>query len=319
MKIKPLYRFFIWIAIIATIVISFLAFHFQQYEKNLFLSILQSSLNQDITAADVDYDFPFGFSLDNFKIGEFIQSKKLSAQFDPQSIRKKQIILTELTLHQPIITWLKAASNEPASNDPQPQIPKAASETAIPKTDIKLLVKKLIIRGGRLHYADTASEIPLNFQLDNVQLQADDLTFPIEPNTTTFQFNGTLIKKSAALSGSLIKSDGWIDLARRDMDSQIFVFEKNDRIGLSAHAVSKNNDLNVTGKVLVKNLFSKEHRDKLEGKVDNFVLTALSDLGVELGADFSFQTKLDDFRIDEISFSGSVSTQDAQQTNPVAP
>jgi hypothetical protein len=319
MKIKPLYRFLVWIAIIATFVIAFLAYHFQQYEKNVFLSVLHSSLGQDVTATDVDYNFPFGFSLDNFKIGDFLQSKKLSAQFDPQSIRKKQIILTELMLHQPIITWYKgtpAAAVVDLQLDTGPTPPDKAPTT---KSDIKLLVKKLIVKGGRLHYADASSEIPFDFQLDNVQLNADDLIFPIEPKTTTFRFKGTLIKKGTALSGSVIKSDGWIDAARRDLDGQIMVLEKDERVGLSAHAVAKNNDLNVTGKVLAKNLFTSEHSNKLEGKVDDFLLSALSSLGVELSADFAFKTKLDDLRIDEISFSGSVSSQESTRTNPVAP
>ena len=127
------------------------------------------------------------------------------------------------------------------------------------------------------------------------------------------------MKTAPCRPGSTIKSEGWIDLARRDLDGQVLVLEKGDRIGLNAHAVAKNNDLSVTGKVLAKNLFSTEQKDKLEGKVDDFVLSALSNIGVEIGADFSFKTKLDDFHIDEISFSGSVSTQDAPRTNPVAP
>jgi len=45
-------------------------------------------------------------------------------------------------------------------------------------------------------------------------------------------------------------------------------------------------------------------------------------MGIEIGASFSFNTKLDDFRIEQISFSGSVSTHEVPATepmNPVAP
>jgi uncharacterized protein involved in outer membrane biogenesis len=239
----------------------------------------------------------------------------LSAQLDPRSFREKKIILSQMTLQQPIVTWHKTkkiptlaqeqnSSESPAAQPPPMDDPRAS----------KLLIKSLRVKNGRFHFTDESNGQVLSFQLDNLQMTIEDLAFPIASMATTFTLKGVLIKENAPLSGSLVQSSGWIDLAQKDLDGSLLISQVDGKSGLSAHAIAKNNDLNVEGKIKAQNLFQPVDKP-LETTVNNIVLNTLSNMGIEIGANFSFNTKLDDFRIEQISFSGSVSTHSV----PAAP
>src|SRR5262245_3646680 len=146
MKINPVYRFFIWLLFILLVVFGALIYYFQHYEKELFLAALRASLNQNISASDVDYEFPFGFSLDDFQVEGVIQAKKLSAQLDLSSIQEKKLIVRELTLNEPVITWRKL---EPPTAPPTTAVEpaqgatKPAAETPETAQPAHLVIKRL--------------------------------------------------------------------------------------------------------------------------------------------------------------------------------
>jgi len=307
MKIRPLYRFFIWLLFILLIVFGFLIYYFQHHEKELFLTALRSSLDQNISASDVDYDFPFGFSLDDFQIEGLIQAEKLTAQLDLSSLREKKLIIRELVLQKPAITWRmirQSASGTTAATPPETETPLPSSGPA----EARLMIKKLQLVNGSLFVVNKNADQIFSFQLDNMQSQIDQLSFPLQAITTSFRLTGKLIKEGLPLSGSVVKANGWINIIQKDLEVNLLILENDGQAGLSAHAIAENNDMEVKGKIKTMNLFTNSSEKPLESAVDNIVFNTLSSIGVEIGANFSFNTKMDNFSIGQITFSGNVST-----------
>jgi len=180
--------------------------------------------------------------------------------------------------------------------------------TFLSTPDQEWKISKLQIRKGSVEYFKSL-DYKFAFSLENVFLTAEDIIFPLKPVHTNFHLTGILDKDKFPLSGSRVEGAGWIDLIQKDMSSRFKVLEKDDRAGLTANIVSKNNQMRVEGDIQVRNLSFTPETETQEESVQNMIFGALSSMGVAIGAKYSFETKMDDFKISNISFSGNVSTR----------
>ncbi len=95
------------------------------------------------------------------------------------------------------------------------------------------------------------------------------------------------------------------------MDGQLRILEKSGRAGLNARLVSKNNLMRVKGDLQLSRFLTSVKKEtsresKKSESVDKIIFGALSSLNVDIGAKFSFETKMDDFRLSKVAFSGNV-------------
>ena len=163
-------------------------------------------------------------------------------------------------------------------------------------------VTQLVVNGGMYSYTGSG-ENPLRFRVDDIHLEAGDILIPMAPAHTNFKFEGRLAQEKNPLSGSRVESSGWVDWVKKDMEGTLQVVDPNGHAGLTAQAVSKNNDMTVTGDLKVTSLPSAAH-SRNAAAVNDLIAGVLSAAGVEIGAKFSFKTKMDDLQISNISFSG---------------
>ena len=76
---------------------------------------------------------------------------------------------------------------------------------------------------------------------------------------------------------------------------------------LSVKLASQDNDLNVNGKISIRHVQpEKEQKKPPASSFEEFVFGTLQTSKVEIGADFSFKTKMDDIQFDSISFTGNI-------------
>jgi len=172
-------------------------------------------------------------------------------------------------------------------------------------------IKQLILKQGRFQYTNSFINKDFSFALEDVYLKAEHLSFPLRAGRTDFNISGRLIKRGNPLSGSSVEGSGWVDVVQRNMEAKIEIIEADGSVGMTAEAVSKNNNMDVKGEVKFQNIFMKNSKqDSLDSSsVNNLIFNALSSAGVKIGAKFSFKTKMDDFRPEQVSFSGNVVTQ----------
>lgn len=179
-------------------------------------------------------------------------------------------------------------------------------------------IEWLLIENARYSYERKVNANALKFNVENIQAQAWGLTIPLTPGPVNFQFNGRLVQNKSPLDGSRVEGSGWVDWLKKDMEGTLQVIEPSGNAGLNALAVSKHNDMTVTGDLKLSsplagsvNIQTKE--GDAAAAAGNAFLGSLSSLGIEASAQFSFKTKMDDFQISNIGFSGKVNAPDFSQ------
>ncbi len=165
-------------------------------------------------------------------------------------------------------------------------------------------ITQLTVNGGTYSYVGQG-ENPLRFRVDDMRLDAGDILIPLASVHTHFKFWGRLAQDDNPLSGSRVESSGWVDWAKKDMEGTLEVVDPSGHAGLTAKAAATNNDMSVTGDLKMSGLQSvAPSQDATE--INQLISGVLSAAGVEIGAKFSFKTKMDDLQIKNIAFSGKV-------------
>ncbi len=165
-------------------------------------------------------------------------------------------------------------------------------------------ITRLVVTGGTYSYVG-GGEDPLRFRVENIRLEAGNILIPLAPAHANFKFWGRLAQEKNPLSGSRVESSGWVDWVKKDMEGTLQVVEPGGHAGLTAQAVSRNNDMTVTGDLKMTSLPSVA-QSKEATAVNELISGVLSAAGVEIGAQFSFKTKMDDLQISNVAFSGKV-------------
>ncbi len=313
--------FFVFFIIAATIYVRI-------YGKSLVEGVLNASLKRNVVLGTASYHFPFGFQARDVHIaqslegGEFLDIERIIAQLSPDdAIFKGRLAFDIVILMEPSLEIegkkdlqeIESAQKSEGAKTPQSvQMPSSPAEVGfikIKKTEIS--ITKLIVKQGRLKYRDGLTEKGFSFDLENIQLEAWKLAFPLKPEKSKFKVAANLVKKGNPLSGSHVNGSGWIDAVSRDMEATMEVVEANGAVGLTADAVSRNNDMNVTGQIKMQNLIwgIDEKVSSDASAINDLILNALSSSGIEIGAKFSFRTKMDNFQIEQVSFTGNVVTK----------
>jgi len=163
---------------------------------------------------------------------------------------------------------------------------------------------QVVVNGGAYSYTGRG-ENPLRFRVENIRLEAGNILIPLASVHTNFKFWGRLAQEKNPLSGSRVESSGWVDWVKKDMEGTLQVVDPSGHAGLTARAVSSNNDMTVTGDLKMTSLPSVAQSADAAA-VNELISGVLSAAGVEIGAKFSFKTKMDDLQISNIAFSGKV-------------
>ncbi len=303
------------------------SFYVKIYGRSLVERALNTSLKRNVVLGKVSYRFPLGFGAQNVRIsqslegGEFLEIRKIVAQLSPDAIFRKKFAFDSVVLIEPSVV----IENVKGDEDDFPGkirrygviVPPVRSEGEGVETSqtmdgqTEISIGKFIVKQGRLLYIDGLTEKGFSFSLEDVQLKVGLLVFPPKSGQSEFNISALLIKKGNPLSGSHVEGAGWIDIVNRDMEARIEVVEEDGTVGLTAQAVSRANDMEVKGEIKMQNLLRgvAKSTSSETSTVNDLVLNALSSAGVKIGARFSFKTKMDNFQLGQISFSGNVVTQ----------
>jgi hypothetical protein len=328
--LKLLLRFFL---VLLLIFVFAATVYVRIYGKSLVERELNAALKRNVVLGQASYHFPLGFRAYNVEIsrsmegGEFLRVKKVIAQLSPDAIFQGKFLFDIVFLIEPSLV-LQGTSPAPedatqgkeavsgqvsplmAALSPAENKSSLSSDSKGPEIPAEIVIRKMIVRHGTLQYKEGLTEKGFSFDLEDVQLKAEHLVFPIKEGRSDFEATGRLIKEGSPISGSRVIGSGWVDVVKKDMEAKIEVIEANGTVGMTANAVARNNEMNVTGKVSTKNLLGgiEKAASAEPSAVNDLVLNALSSSGIEINAQFAFQTQMDHFRIGQISFSGSVVT-----------
>jgi len=324
-----------FIAILMILIFISASVYVHYYGKILIEEALQNTLNRKVTLEKISYYFPLSLKARNIHIskslqgGEFFKAQDITAQLSSDTFYQRRLIFDSVTLIKPlVIIEKKKASKGKGVFDELTRrhgivvLPnESGADSANNSSNVQnsqskdkpnqVSIKKLILKQGKFQYTNSSIDKDFSFALEDTYLKVQHLDFPIKPGMTDFTITGRLIKKGNPLSGSSVEGHGWIDIIQRNMEVNVEVIEADGSIGMTAQVISKNNDMNVKGEIKFQNIMmgANQNNSSDGSPVNALISNVLSSSGVEIGAKFSFKTKMDDFRPEQVAFSGNVVTK----------
>ena len=300
------------------------------YGKNFVEKILKNTLDREVSVEKVSYQFPLSLRLNNIRIAHLIEGKKffeaqsIAARLSIDAILRQELVFDYVTIIKPVVIIEKITTRQESSDRPirrhgvviPPNQEGSAGVDKISDADesekqFGISIKNIILSQGRFQYANSSIDKDFSFSMEDIYLKAQHLAFPFKMGQTKFDVSGRLIKKGNPLSGSSVEGHGWVDIVKRDMEVKIEIIEADGSVGMTAEAISKDNDMEVKGEIKFQNILMGIGKGDSSdiSVVNNLISSTLSTAGIEIGAKFSFKTKMDDFRPEQVSFSGNVVTR----------
>ncbi len=305
-------RLILWLVVLCLLIFVGASIFLQFYGKKVLEDTLSQKLNTDVRIGTICYQFPLGFSASRIVVNGIFGTDGLSAQFSPEGIRKRQIHFQEIVLVRPSVPLDKVIGKGKESSREETDlaaqtVPGRAVEKAQKISTPKIFIDHLVIHNGEFSYHP--DNTAYDFMLKDAQVKLGNLVIPLSDNISQFDIMAKFVKEKSPLTGSRVEGKGWINLSKRDMEANFKIGEASGKAGLTANVISKNNDMTVAGTISAGNLIEKlvlKQSEKTEA-FNKMLFDSLSSFGVTVEAKYSFETKMDHFKLDNIAFSGTVS------------
>ncbi len=175
---------------------------------------------------------------------------------------------------------------------------------------IDLEIKSIWIEKAKVSYPLLLPSKTIILNAKDVEFVAENVTVPLKDEKTAFSLKGVLVDTTVPMVGDRIEAAGWVNYVKKDMDATAKLFNPEGRASLTAKAVSADNDMQVAGTAILNSrpLF-KSDGEKNKSALEQVISQAVEAMQVVVTANFSFTTKMDKFKIEQVSFTGNVSAQ----------
>jgi hypothetical protein len=281
--------------------------------KKVLVELLQSNVHSDVSIAYVKYKFPFQIYAVDASLAGKLQIKEIYAFLKPSSFfDKENITFKTIQFIEPTLTIYKTKSLQERVVSVDENVKKL--EKKLDKKVVKnkksqskrnLVIDQILVKEGKIDYVNQLSEKEFSILLEAVYLRMNEIAFPLVKKSLNFTLTAQLKQDRLPITASQVKAEGWINYLAKDLDANISIFETDGEASFTAKAVSRNNAMKVEGKVKLDHLIELENDVKINS-IDSVLHTVLNETNLVVGADFSFETKMDDFRFSKVSFSGSL-------------
>ena len=315
---KILFLFFV-----LTLAVFIGLYFFLQYQgKDLLESNLSAILQKNVRIGKVRILFPAGLRFDDVTIQDALKAKTVRFQLGIPLVMGKQIIISKVRLTDPVlyvtrlkdkrIVWGKVVEQEAeiaAATAPAPDSipnPDLLSPEDVRKNEIQggILIDRLEIAGGTIQFFNNqdGSEVGLA----RVDLKALSISYPMRDVNTKFDLTAILTGDRVPFKGQKMESRGWVNVVKRNMDASMTISDDAGETGLVSYLKALNNDMQVKGKVNVAQMIAQmKPKGSGEASLEDFLVTALKSSGIDIGVDFAFNTKLDDFNFHQMISGGT--------------
>ena len=242
---KIIRRFFLWLCCIAIFFYGAGIAVVSIYGLGITKKIIKRVSQKPIEVNSVGYQFPIGVVLRDISLKDDFTVSKLVIQINPRTFFSNDIYLYSVSLKQPVIS-----------------IPK---ELLLKLDNRSLMISKLKIINGNIRYVD--KELGNNlFVLSGFNLTLKDVKLPALDRDMPYKLTSTLSFDKVFINNQYFISDGWLNIADKNMAAKIKMIHWDRKAALSADVVSKNNVLDVTVDVSVREILQAVQKNGLSEK-----------------------------------------------------
>ena len=317
-------RIIIW-SIILFFVVFFGIFFFIEYKGKPFVEKNLSLLFQRHVQID---NFrilsPLDVRFDNIYIDGLLQAKRVKVHLGVPDLIHKKLVIDEILLSEPFFVIQRREGTKWFIGEQSPPLKSSEATSSTPSSgnqnlgkqnkilkywpeNFSLSINKLSIQGGQVKLFDHSWKKDFQLIIAKLNMNIRSISCPLISVNSKYNLIGSLFGSGMPFSGDAIKSQGWINFYKKDMDASLYIVGADGKDVLSVNLASQNNDMNIKGKINIRNVpQNNEQRDQQASSFEGFVFGALQTSGVEIGVDFSVKTKMDDIHPDSISFTGNI-------------
>ena len=313
--------FIFWAGVVAC------SIYIQLNGRQMVMDQLQPLFNRPVALKDVRFLFPFGLRVSDLEVEGLIKVKDLQVQMGIPDLFRKRLRLLFVSLKEPVVVFQRTPDSQIVLGSQSPlglgtQVPTAPillEDQTAPglktkaQRPLNFLVDYLVVEKGEVNFTDYTRNRDLHVTFKDLALKAQHLGIPLElPGMkTTFDIEALFFQKDFPFSDSRIQSRGWVNFYQKDLSAKLKVTEPQGKLNLSADLDAKANDMVVKGNIQIKDLSFPKDTDAQDAdpqapSFEDIIFSALHSLGVEVQADFYFKTKMDNFQVDSVSFTGNV-------------
>ena len=270
--------------------------------------------NKPVTIERIHLSWPLRLQVDNLLIPKVFSAKHVSFNLGFLFSSSPQVVLTDVLVQEPVIYYVSSgrgadtagggdAAALAAENNNSSLHVSGGQSTA----SWRVLVRNLLLRKGQFFYQGSGAATPVQFKISEMDLQAENVTYPPEPQKVLFDLQGRLISARLPFSGNLVRLKGWLDYPALSMDARAKVLQKEGAEGMVAQIKSVNNDMQINGKLNLGLLGREMERKPVDAvSLGDMVLGSLQSSGLEFAVDFEIKTQMNNIRFDKMNFSGNL-------------
>ncbi|MBF0384464.1 MAG: hypothetical protein HQL27_01195 [Candidatus Omnitrophica bacterium] len=173
----------------------------------------------------------------------------------------------------------------------------------------EIVIDKLILSEGTIIAVKDINGDKSEIKLNKLNLILSKIPLPLRSEKTKFVADSVIEKGARILDGSLVKGGGWVDLNSKNSEGKLFFYRgKSPGEFLIADFVCSSGKLKVEGELKLEGLTKENISPGMINLFsrDNYIFRGLNALGLDVKTRFSFETGLDDFKIDNIAVNGEV-------------
>lgn len=291
------------------------------YGRPMFNEQVGALTQRKVTVERINPVFPAGLELKGLNVEGLFKAGKIAASIELGPLFRGELVVAGVEVDQPEIFIVR---KEDSSLD-LPAMPQAAAPADNKGTDVGaastgsrtaenrrkiIIIRKVTVRDGVFNLKDVKSGKDL--VIDGIMADITNLPLGEVDTRTDFSMSAGLTRLDVPFVGSFAKVKGWLNWAGRDMEAFLQVMDDNGHEGLNLSLVSKDNDMEVKGKLNFNGKQQKRASGKRSGALENVVFGVLEATGTDISADISFKTSMDRFEIKPITLKGSVTKSGLQ-------
>lgn len=290
--------------------------------KEMVEEVLTLAFKQPVQVGKITAIFPWGMRIDNFDVNRTFKAQEISLWFGIPDFRHKALRLARVELLKPVVYLHRVESGQIGLGMAPPveastANPKAINSTvSAPNSGVpakkktgwhRIRVDKFEITDGQIFFEDNLGKQDFKLRVEKFSSNASVVSYPLLATNSPFNFKALIFSDQIPFSGSKVEGHGRVNFLKKDMDAQAMIVQSKSGLEISAILNSVNNDVTVKGHLKAAAPAAKLGNPEASAtSLKDFALGLVQVAGLQAGVDFAFKTKMDNFRVDNVSLSGSI-------------
>ena len=278
--------------------------------KELFENQFEKFFGQPASIQSVRYLVPAGIRFHKLKIHNVLEADDVFLHLRVPFLLERQFIIASLELVKPAFQLVRHEKKQiDFGGSYLKQQEERFQKQKKPGSRIRgILADFISIKDGRIDILDLAVNEPVKYSVEQINGKAMNVAYPLIDQDIKFDIEGQVLTAGREhwLANSAFSAAGWINWPARAMDLDLD-FQAPGGVKRNVNLKGENNIVHADGRLEIDTVDKSSDGKAVNlagGILPDVVFEALLASGSQLGINFNFKTKMDEFPLPVIEFEG---------------